>query len=265
MLSIVILNYKNPPLLRLCLKSVIDSIGPDFKYEIIVVDNASTYETMSVVTEEFPSVKFIPLKENLGYTKANNIGLAQAIGDQLLILNVDIVPLRRSIEELSNYLKENPKIGMVGPQLLNYDGSHQDSCFRFYSPWTIIYRRMPLKLSYMKKELARFKYGDCDLKSPQTVDWLMGSALLISRVAFDKVGPMDESFFHYFNDVDWSRMFWENGFEVAYYPLVSMYHYQKPGSRRFGLLGPILNRQTRWHIRDGIRYFQKYTRPRIIS
>ncbi|KKT28694.1 MAG: Glycosyl transferase family 2 [Candidatus Yanofskybacteria bacterium GW2011_GWA1_44_21] len=264
MLSIIILNYKNPPLLRLCLKSVTASISRDFKYEIIAVDNASEYETRSVITEEFPSVKLIPLKENLGYTRANNIGLKEAIGDQLLILNVDIAPLAGSIEKMSHYMNNRPQIGMLGPELLNFDGTHQDSCFRFYSPWTIIYRRLPFKLPFMKRELSRFRYADADLKQTQPVDWLMGSAILISREAYEKVGPMDESFFHYFNDVDWAQMFWENGFEVVYYPLVSMYHYQKPGSRRFGLLGPIFNKQTRWHIRDGIKYFRKYSGTQVV-
>src|SRR3990167_4527026 len=118
MLSIIILNYKNPPLLRLCLKSVTASISRDFKYEIIAVDNASEYETRSVITEEFPSVKLIPLKENLGYTRANNIGLKEAIGDQLLILNVDIAPLAGSIEKMSHYMNNRPQIGMLGPELL---------------------------------------------------------------------------------------------------------------------------------------------------
>ena len=126
MLSIIIVNYKNPPLLRLCLRSLIRTIGSDFRYEIVVVDVASTPETRGIISE-FSRAKSLPFKNNIGYTRGVNEGIKNSVGNAFLVLNSDIIPLRNSIEKLHDYLLKNPETGMIGPQLLNFDGSIQDS------------------------------------------------------------------------------------------------------------------------------------------
>mgnify|MGYP001558989200 CR=1 FL=1 len=262
MLSITILSYKNPALLRLCLKSLEQSLPKSFDFEVIVVDNASTEKTRSVVNHEFKKrfakIQLVALKENIGYTRGVNEGIRAAKGDFIFYINQDIVMIPGTIENIVNYLKKNPGVGLLGPGLLNFNNSHQDSCFRFYNPFTIISRRAPL-LPFAKRMLERFLMKDADLSKPTKTDWISGAAFLTSRAAVNKIGLMDEKLFHYFSDVDWSRRFWENGYEVVYYPLSKMYHYHGQGSRgRFGLLEALTNKQTRWHIGDGIKYFIKY-------
>ncbi len=262
MLSITILSYKNPALLRLCLKSLEQSLPKNFDFEIIVVDNASTEKTRSVVEDEFinkfPKISIVALKENAGYTRGVNEGIKAAKGDFILYINQDIVMIPGTIENLLNYLKKHPEIGLMGPGLLNFNNSHQNSCFRFYSPLTIIFRRAP-RLPFAKKRLEQFLMKDVDLSKPVTVDWVSGAAFMTSRAAINKVGLMDEDLFHYFSDVDWSRRFWENEYQVVYYPLSKIYHYHGQGSRgRFGIFEALTNKQTRWHIGDGIKYFIKY-------
>ena len=258
MLSVVIVNYKNPALLRLCLRSLAKVISPSFRHEIIVVDIASDVETKQVVLE-FPSVRSVAFKQNIGYTRGVNEGIKAARGDAVFIANSDIIPLEGSLESMYAYLKDHHEIGMLGPQLLNFNGSRQQSCFRFYTPLTIACRRTVLgSLPFGRRALDRFAMADKDLSKPMEADWLMGSALMVSKRAIDNVGLMDESLFLYMSDVDWPRQFWENGYRVVFYPEARMYHYHMRESRsRLGSLDALFNRQTRQHIKDAIRYFRK--------
>jgi len=259
MLSIAIINYKNPELLRLCLTSLQKTLSPELNYEILVIDSAATTETRYIATEEFKTVRYMPFTQNIGYTKGVNEALKAAEGDAIFICNSDIIPTEGSMERLYNYLKEHPEIGLIGPRLLNFDGSPQQSCFRYYTPLTIICRRTFLgKLPFVKSILNRFMLKDKDMNHSMPVDWLMGSALMISRTAYQKTGGMDEQFFLYMSDVDWPRRFWENGYAVVFYPRATMYHYHKRESRgTLDALDVLFNAQTRQHIKDAFRYFRK--------
>lgn len=259
MTSIIIVNYKNPPLLRLCLSSLKRVLSENFKHEISVVDIASTPETRNIV-KEFPGVNMLPFKDNIGYTKGVNEGIKASSGNYVLILNPDIVPMTSSIEKLVSCLVANTDVGLAGPRLLNFDGSCQNSCFRYYTPLTILCRRSPLGRTPLgKKILNKFMMADKKLDEPTETEWLMGSAVIISREAIKKVGLMDEKFFLYMSDVDWARRFWENGFKVVYYPESKMHHYHKRGSKgQFGLLDIFLNKQSRLHLVDALKYFYKY-------
>src|SRR3990167_4231273 len=202
MLSVVIVNYKNPALLRLCLRSLAKVISPSFRHEIIVVDIASDVETKQVVLE-FPSVRSVAFKQNIGYTRGVNEGIKAARGDAVFIANSDIIPLEGSLESMYAYLKDHHEIGMLGPKLLNFDGSRQQSCFRFYTPLTILYRRTFLGiLPFAKKALGRFTMNDVNMSKTIDVDWLMGSALMTSKEAVKKIGLMDENLSLYFSEVD---------------------------------------------------------------
>ncbi|OGN27592.1 MAG: hypothetical protein A2941_01175 [Candidatus Yanofskybacteria bacterium RIFCSPLOWO2_01_FULL_49_17] len=260
MLSIIIVNYKQPELLRLCLKTLKRTLRPDFDHEIIVADSEASVESGNVATEEFAGIRYIPFKENVGYTRLVNEGVMAAKGDAFFIMNSDITPLPDSIENMYGHLKHHPEIGLIGPQLLNLDGSIQQSCFRYYSPLDIVYRRTPLGiLPFGRKAIERFKMQDKDLTRPCPADWLSGSALMGSMAAAKKVGPMDKKLFLYMSDVDWPRRFWENGYQVVYYPTARMYHYHHRHSRgRFGMLDSLFNVQTRQHIFDYLKYLKKY-------
>src|SRR3989338_10749831 len=210
MTSIAIVNYKNPPLLRLCLSSLKRVLSADFRHEILVVDISTSPETRNVV-EEFPGTKLLAFKDNIGYTKGVNEGIKASSGSYILILNPDVVPMAKSIENLTSYLATNTNVGLVGPRLLNFDGSTQNSCFRYYTPLTVLCRRSPLgRTTFGKKILNKFMMTDKNMSEPTEAEWLMGSAIMVSRKAVDKVGLLDEKFFLYMSDVDWARRFWEN-------------------------------------------------------
>jgi N-acetylglucosaminyl-diphospho-decaprenol L-rhamnosyltransferase len=262
MLSIIIVNFKNPPLLRLCLKSILKNINSSFEYEVVVVDSQSTAETRNVVLEEyqnlFKKITLIPFKENIGYTKGVNEGIKASSGEYILNLNPDIVIQEGSVEKMVEHLKAHPEIGILGPKLLNIDGTIQDTCFRFYSPLTVLYRRIGF-LPFSRRVLDSFLMRDFDREHIMPVDWVMGSALLFKRSSADKVGPLDEKMFLYMSEVDWARRFWENGYQVVYYPLAQLYHYWKRESKgKFWILDLLFKKETRWHIMDALTYFRKY-------
>lgn len=264
LISIIILNYHSRELLRLCLQSLQRYLNPkDILHEIIVVDSEAELETEEMLVEEFPHIQYRPHQKNTGFAAGVNDGLRQAKGEYLLILNPDIILEQNSVQNLIKFMEANPQVGLAGPRLLNFNRQTQYSCFRFYQPSTILYRRTWLgKLPIGKKALKKFHYTDrLDEKNnkPLEVDWLMGAALITRRQALKKIGELDERFFLYFEDVDWSKRFWENGYKVVYVPQITMFHYHVRRSKvGWEALDLIFRRESRWHLQSGFKYFKKH-------
>jgi len=259
-LSIIITSYRNPELLKLCINSIKNNIAEDFNYEIIVADSATEESTEMMMREDFPEVTFFGFEKNVGFQVVVNKGIDNSKGDYLLILNGDMLIKKHSVERLLDYLQSNPTVGIVGPKLLSFNGEFQYSCFRFYKPITIIYRRTFFgKLGFAKKHLDKFLMKDYDHQRPIDVDWLMGSALMMRADDLKKVGKLDPAFFMYMEDVDWCRRFWEKGLRVVYFPYAEMLHYHGKGSEKKGFIYSIFfNKLTRIHIASAIKYFKKY-------
>ncbi len=161
-----------------------------------------------------------------------------------------------------DFIKSNPDVGLVGPQLINFDNTVQPSSFRFYTLPMILYRRTFLaKFSFAKRKLDWFLMKKERQKNePFDCDWLMGSAMLTTAEAVKKVGKMDEKYFMYFEDVDWCRRFWEKGLRVVHYPLAQVFHYHGKQSLRYKnpLWEVFFNKYTRFHIKSALRYFWKF-------
>lgn len=262
MLSIVIVNFKNPALLRLCLATLSRNVSAELDCEVIVVDSGTTAETQNVVREEFagtfPRIRVIPFRENTGYTRGNNEGIRASRGEYVFILNPDTLVQKGALESMLDHLKTHPEIGMLGPQLVNFDETIQQSYFRFYNALTIVYRRVG-GLPFSRWVLDRFLMKDANPAHIAPADWLMGSALMMPRDALEHVGLMDERMFHYFSEVDLARRFWEHGYQVVYYPRARIYHALKRDSKgHFWLLDALFKKEARWHIADGFRYLFKH-------
>ena len=265
-LSIIINHYHTPEILEVCLKSLGKSLsGADFRYEIIVVDGATIEKTEEMIKEKFPEMIFISFKKNVGFGKLVNAGIKKSRGEILFIINADIIiEDKNAIPAMMKYLEENKSIGLLGPQLLNINDTPQQSCFRFYTPWVVLCRRTFLgRISWGKKILNNFLMKDIfenkKITSPISADWLMGSAFMMRKSAVGKVGCLDENFFMYFEDVDWARRFWENGYKVIYFPAAKMYHYHFQSSKKKGGLKDLLfNKYTQIHLSSAWKYFRKY-------
>lgn len=260
-LSIIITSYKKPELLELCISSIVKNIEQSIEYEIIVADSETEEGTADLMKNKFPKVIFLANKKNQGFGRLVNQGINKSKGEFLFIINHDIIIKGRAIQLLLEFIKTNKTIGLVAPKLINFDGRVQLSAFRFYSLKTIIYRRTFFgKFVFAKKYLDKFLLRDkISEKKIIEVDWVMGSAMMVSRVAMKKVGKFDENFFMYFEDVDWCRRFWENKYKVVYNPTITVAHYHGKASGNDNVVQAILlNKYTRIHIRSALIYFWKY-------
>ena len=259
MISIIITHHQTLALLKLCLKSIKENIGA-LDYEVIIVDSQSEEKTRDLIEEEFPSVKLIHFLKNVGYAKIVNAGIKAAKGDYILILNADILILKDSVSKMLKFIEIHPRVGAVGPRLLTFSNQPQSSCFRFHSIGAILARRTFFgRLKWGKEKLNRFLMANENLSAPRMVDWVQGSAILVRRAALEKVGLLDERFFMYFEDTDWCRRFWQNGYQVVYLPTAQMSHYYYRVSKKWGgLLDIFFNKYTRLHLISATKYFWKW-------
>lgn len=259
--SIAVNSYRSPELLGLCLQAIHRELATAaFTYEVLVVDSATEEDTEMLLREEFPTVRFFPHAENVGFGRLINTSIRESVGKYLFFINADIILRRDTVSTLLAYAAEHPDVGLIGPKQLNFNGSLQSTCLRFYRPLTILYRRTWLKhFPFGRRHLAWFTMSDFDHSYERDVDWIMGSALFVPRAAAEAVGPMDDRFFMYMEDVDWCRRFWEKGYRVVYVPAASVYHYHAKGSAKGGFFRSLLmNRLTWYHIESALRYFLKY-------
>jgi len=206
-----------------------------------------------------PNLLTIQAENNGGFAVGNNLGIRQSNGKYVLILNPDVAIVAGGLEKMVDFMNQHEKIGMVGPKLINPDGSIQESCRRFPS-WPVpFFRRTILgRLPQGRRMLDYYLMEDWDHGSNRPVDWLFGACLLVRRVALEKVGLFDERFFMYFEDLDLCRRFWEDNFQVYYFSDVEMVHYhQKLSAEKSGVLG-VFSKAGRIHIFSGLKYFAKY-------
>lgn len=261
-LSIIITTYKNPELLKVCIDSIKKNITLT-DYEMIVGDSEAEERTGLIIKEDYPEIKYIPFEKNVGLQALVRATYKETTGDYIIILNGDIIVKKNAIENLLNYAKNHPETGMIGPKLLNFNETLQYSCYRFYRPITILYRRTFLgKMKFAQKHLDHFLMKDYDHKETRAVDWFMGAAYIVSRKAVEKVGLMDQRFKLYFEDIDWCRRFWINNYKVIYLPSSEMYHYHGKGSDSSrGIIKSLVSNKLAWiHIISAIKYFLKYWR-----
>lgn len=258
-LSIIITHHRNIDLLRQCLESFQEEIE-DIEAEIVVVCSEYKPEKLASLRQDFPSVIFLPFAQNIYHVRSVNKGLEGAKGDFIFIINDDVVARPGSLKLMVDFFQKNPAIGLLGPKLLNPDSSWQKSCFRFYTPATIICRRTFLGgTKPCRKIIGRFFYEDKNLENGNgaEVDWIRGAAMLTRKELIKKVGLLDEGFWHYFGDVDWCRRFWQNGYRVVFYPKAVFYHYHEKSSGG-GVFNLLINKMARMHLGEGIKYFRKW-------
>ncbi len=223
-LSVVIVTWNVREDLRECLRSLFDNSGA-VPMEVIVVDNASQDGTAEMVRAEFPQVHLIINEQNLGYTKANNQGIRASRGKYVLLLNPDTVVLPGAIEELVAFAESHPEVGIIGPKLLNPDGSIQRSARSLPDLGVGLFRNTPLgRLFPNNPFVRRYLLTDFGYDQVREVGWVSGAAMLIRREVLDKIGLLDERFWAYCEDVDLCWRAWQAGFKVVFNPLATIIH-----------------------------------------
>jgi hypothetical protein len=243
-LGIVILNWNTRDLLRECLRSVLAATG-NLAVRVCVVDNASTDGSAGMVASEFPQVLLVNAQRNDGYAAGNNLGLralgfdspSTALGEPprfALLLNPDTVVPPGALTEMVAYMEAHPQCGVAGPKLVLPSGELDLACRRsFPTPEVSFYRLTGLSKVFPHSRLfGRYNltYLDPDLETE--VDSVVGAFMLLRREAILPVGLLDEAFFMYGEDLDWALRIKQNGWQVRYYPRVTVLHVKRAASRR---------------------------------
>jgi GT2 family glycosyltransferase len=224
LISVIIVNYNTRDLLARALEAVAVSAA-GLPHEVIVVDNGSGDGSAAMVRARFPAALVIENEINLGFAAGNNQGIAAARGEAYLLLNSDAAPEPAAIPSLWAALAARPQAGVVGPRLLNRDGSSQSSRRRFPTLATLLIESTHLEQWRPNSAIVRsYRLADAADDRPQPVDWLMGACLLVRRAAVAGAGPLDAGFFMYAEEVEWQWRLRRAGWEVWFEPAARVLH-----------------------------------------
>jgi len=223
--SIIIVSWNAAEVLRDCLTSIRNAAAA-LPLETLVIDNASSDSSGNIVRQEFPDVTLLSQTKNLGFAKAVNIGFAASHGEYVFLLNPDATLNPDTLPTLLGYLEHHPDVGIVGPRILNDDGSAQISTNRFptFADQAIVLT----KLDHLWPRLApirRYTYADTTFTEPTIVNQVKGAAFLFHRRLLDRIGRFDERFTLWFEEVDFCFRANAAGLHTAIIPSVSVRHH----------------------------------------
>ncbi len=242
-LSIIILAWNSKDFLQRCLDSI---SARDIEYEIIVIDNASSDDTIQMIEKEYPDVTFIKNDKNMGLP-ARNQGLSVAKGKYILLLDVDTIVQPDSIDTLVSYLDRNPDIGLVAARLTDKDGTLQYTCHKFPTVISKILRRT--QFNWAKKFIYKVEYRNWDHNTIREVDYVTGACQMIRREAYSKVGPIDSNIIYGPEDVDYCLRVWQSGYKVVYNPNAVIIHAERRITTKSWFT------KTTWDHVKGLTYF----------
>jgi hypothetical protein len=226
-LSIVIVNYNTEKLLRSCLESVYAGANGT-PLDIWVVDNNSRDSSLAMLKSLFPMVRVIQNPSNVGFSRANNVVISQSRSDYILLLNPDTLIIGDAIERVVKFMKEHPEVGIAGCKVLNRDGTLQLACRRrIPTPEVAFYRLTGLsKLFPRSRVMAKYNMTYESPDQTHEVDAVSGAFLMIRHKVVEEIGPLDERFFMYGEELDWCLRTKRAGWSVMYYPEAQIVHYK---------------------------------------
>jgi GT2 family glycosyltransferase len=224
--SVVMVSYNTRALTLEAIASVYRSLqDPDFRVEVIVVDNASADGSADAIEERFPGVMVIRSDENLGFGRGNNLGAARAAGRAIHFLNTDTIVHTGAIELLYRALFDRERRGVVGPFLENPDGSYQCSMISYPSVWRTFCDFFWLDQLLPRSPLFADEFmSHADPTVEREVDAIQGATMMIRRDLFGEIGGFDPDFFMYYEEVDLCRRVAINGYTSYYLPSARVTH-----------------------------------------
>lgn len=249
LLSFVIINYNSGKILSDCIKSIV-SKKIDFEYEIVIVDNNSKDDSMSFDCDKCVKVY---LKENIGFVKGNNLGVKNAKGKYIYILNPDTVLLDNKIINLINVLESNSKCGIVAPKVFNSDMTLQLTIRREPTLRRLFFYLFGISRIFSTSNyFVDYKMEKANFDSILYPDWVSGCSFIISKELFIKVGGFDEDLFMYWEDVTICREIRKMGYHIEYHPTHKLIHYGGVSSTKVKLFSSFMD------IKSRFTYFKKY-------
>jgi hypothetical protein len=222
-LAIIVVNWNTKDLLARCLRCVEDTVKK-VSYQTIVVDNASGDGSPEMVRRDFPTVRLIANKENVGFAKANNQAL-NVEARYILLLNSDAFVHEHTIDHMVAFMDQHPEAGMAGCKLLYGDGRLQASCATYPTLASELFIALGLDKLFPKSKLfGRYLMTDWDYNDTREVEVIMGAFMLARAEAIRQVGPLDEAFFMYSEEVDWCYRFQQQGWKIYFCHAVEATH-----------------------------------------
>ena len=247
-LAVVIVNYNTRDWLQQCLHSVYaQDMGEEL--EIVVVDSASTDDSVDMVRREFPDCTLIASEENLGFGRGNNLGAARSSAPILLFLNPDTHVTAGALVELLHFMEQNPHCGAVGGQIYDEKGQQELSAGTWPTLLSLILDRVPVRFHVFRRHLEPLGHHYYHYEKQREVGWVTGAYLWIRRDLFERLEGFDPAIFMYYEDVELCYRLWAAGSRVCYYPGASIIHYRNKG--------PICQRHRRLLMLRGLRQFAR--------
>ncbi|MBM4178478.1 MAG: glycosyltransferase [Ignavibacteria bacterium] len=231
--SIIIVNYNVKDYLLQCLRSLYE-IDTSIRKEIIVVDNNSSDGSVAFLRQQFQEVHWIELNENIGYGKANNLGLAQAQGRYTLFLNPDTIVGRDVLQTMTSFLDADADVGIAGCKVLNPDGSFQVACRRgLPTPWASFCKLFGLQSIFPNSRLfAQYNMTYLPIDATYPVDALIGAFMMGPTAQMQELGGFDPAFFMYGEDIDLCYRVQLAGRRVMYVHTTNIIHYKGESTKR---------------------------------
>jgi GT2 family glycosyltransferase len=223
LLSIIIVNYRSTKVTCNCLLSL-NAALQNLNTEIILIDNGTLTDDRPLYASIIPTIIYIPVKDNVGFARANNIGIEKAQGEYILLLNSDtLFPDPDAISKTLHFLREEEKngVGLVGCKLLNEQGLYEPSFFPFLSDSIWLFAILDSPILYRIMKIARFY--DEPISSKEVLD-ISGAFMLMNREVAIQVGPLDPDFFLYCEESEWCRNRICMHYRILYYPHASIVH-----------------------------------------
>jgi GT2 family glycosyltransferase len=244
--SVIVVTRNTRALTCGAVRSVFESRGARAT-EVIVVDNGSTDDTAEVLAREFPGVEYVRSETNLGFAKANNLGAARARGELLLLLNSDARLKPDTLAEAVSWMRQHAECGVAGVQLLNPDGSRQNSIANLPSLATELLNKSLLRRLFPR----RFPGKEHAFTGPVEVESVIGACMFIRSNVWQAIGGFDERFFFFLEETDFCRQVRARGWKVCHLPQAQAWH----GQGQSGRQTPASVRIEYWRSR--YVYFQK--------
>jgi len=221
-ISFIIVNWNTKDLLRACLGSILETMETSFAYEMIVIDNASADGSLAMLEEEYPQVKTIANKENRGFGAANNQGFAVMQGKYALLMNTDAVLTAGAVKKLWDFAEANPLSAIICGQLLNADGSKQNSIASFPTLTTLAANTSLMEYLFPD----RYPSKRYEHTGPLEVESAIGACMMIRKKALDEVSYFDERYFFFFEETDLAYAMKRAGWRIYQVPDALIYHLQ---------------------------------------
>ncbi len=254
-LSIVIVNWNTCAITLQCLASIYDHVT-ERQLEVIVIDNASSDSSVEMIKEQYPQVVLIENEINRGFAAANNQGIEIAGGRYVLLLNSDTIVRGETLEKVVEFAEKRPDSAVIGCRVLNADESLQPTCSELPSLWDKFFFAFGLTALFPKSRLfARERMLWWPHDTVRSVGAVCGCFMLVRSEAIAAVGPLDERFFMYCEEIDWCKRFHDAGWKVLFYPDAEIIHLGGVSAKRYGA------RRARLIDQSYVRYmFKHWTR-----